>query len=204
MAGRSSLMITAGCVVLLTLPAPAFVADSATEHLDRAVQLLLPRDPTGQDLRAGFLSLLDALIATAPDAPSAARCGPRLATARQVASRGSILDDRAVALLHECFRDTHDGASFRVPHSIRSVADAAGYCRAQLQSARDALQNGRGDAAFGRMIEAAVLIVTPIDRDAGRGEAWIWEIGRQWWAAVQMFVQEGLGWLSTARSSSRG
>ncbi len=205
MARSSSLAVAAGCVVMLTLPArPAIVLDSATDHLDRAVRLLLAPAPSSQDCRAGFLSLLDALIAAAPDAPSAATCQPKLAKARQLASRGSILDDGAVELLRECYRDAHGGASFRKPDSIRSVADAAGYCRAQLQSARELLTKGRGDEAFGRMIEAAVFIVTPLERNASGTEAWIWQIGRRWWTTVRVIFLERFGWLSTVRSSSSG
>jgi hypothetical protein len=205
MAHRSSFAAAAGCVVLFALPVgPAIVADSAAAHLDRAVQLLLAPAPTSQDLREGFLSLLDALIATAPGAPSAAACQPKLANARQAASRGSILDDQAVTLLRGCYSDTHGGATFRVPDSIGSVADAVGHCRAQLQSAKDSLQKGRGEDAFGRMIEVAVFIVTPIERHSGKAEVWLWQIGRQWWAAVRVFFVEGFGWLSTVRSSSSG
>ena len=205
MARSSSLAAAAGCVVMLTLPAGSrTVTDSATAHLDRAVQLLLAPAPTSRDLRTGFLSLLDALIAAAPEAPSAVACQPKLAKARQVASRGSILDDQASALLRECYSDTHGGASFRVPDSIRSPADATSYCRAQLQSARGSLQKGRGDEAFARMIEAAVFIITPVERNAGRAEAWIWQIGKQWWTVVRAIFLEEFGWLSTVRSSSSG
>lgn len=205
MARGSRLSVVSGGVVLVALLAgPAIVADSTTAHLDRAVQLLLSPTPTSQDLREGFLSLLDALIAVAPDAPPAAACQPRLAKARRAASRGSILDEQATALLRECYSDAHGGASFRVPESIRSGGDALGYCRAQLRSARDSLQKGRGDEAFASMIDTAVLIVTPIQRSAGKTEVWLCQIGRQWWAVVRVLFLEGFGWLSTVRSSSSG
>ena len=205
MARSSSLAVAAGCVVLLALPAgPATIVDSASAHLDRAVQLLLAPASTSESLREGFLSLLDALIATVPDAPSAAACQPKLAKARETASRGSILDNQVVALLRECYSDAHGGASFRVPESIRSGGDAMGYCRAQFQSAKDSLQKGRGEDAFARMIEVAVFIVTPVERHSGEAEVWLRQVGRHWWAAVRVFFLEGFGWLSTVRSSSSG
>jgi len=205
MARRSSLAVAAGCIVLLTAPArPAIGGDRATDHLDRAVRLLLAPAPTDQDRKAGFLSLLDALVATAPDAPSAAACQPKLAKARQMASQGPALYDSVAELLGECYSDAHGGARFRVPDSVRSPADAVGYGRTQLQSARASLETHRGDDAFGRMIEVAVLVVTPFERDGGSTEAWVRQIGRQVATAVRAIFLEGSGWLSAVRPSSSG
>jgi hypothetical protein len=205
MARNTSLAAVAACVVMFAVPArPADPGDRATEHLDRAVQLLLTPPSSSQSLREGFLSLLDALLVTAPDAPSAAVCRPKLEKARQIASAGSVLDDRIVELLGACYRDTHDGVSFQVPDVVRSQGDAVGYCRAQLQSARELLQLGRRDAAFVRMIEATVFIVTPVERTAGAAEPWIQVICRRCWAIVRAIFLEGFGWLSNARSSSSG
>jgi len=204
MARRSPLAVAAGCVVMLTLPTRSTrVPDRATKHLDRAIELLLAPAPTTQDTSDGFLSLLDALISTVPDSPPARACSAKLTEARQLASQTSILDGRLVALLRECYRDTHGGVSYRTPDSIRSLADAVDYCRAQLESSRGLLEKGRRDEAFGRMIDAAVFIVTPMERHASGSEVWIRQLGR-WWTAVRLAFLERFAWLSTVRSSSSG
>lgn len=204
MARSSRLTVVAGCVVMLALPGRSTCAlDSATEHLDRAIQALLAPAPTRRDTNAGFLSLLDALIATAPDAPSAVACSAKLAKARQLASRTSILDGQVVWLLSECYRDAHGGAPFRPPDSIRSSADGVDYCRAQLRSARSSLEKGRKDEAFRLMIHATVFIVTPMERHGSGSEVWIRQLGR-WWTAVRLAFLEHFAWLSTVRSNSSG
>ena len=195
-------LAAATCVVLLALPVGAHpAADSAVAALDRAVRWLLATDPGQRNSFDGFLSLLDALILTAPDAPSASACRAQLLRGRDALAPGRMLHPGTVEAIHACYRDTHGGEAFGLPPSVRSGGDPAEYCRQQLIDARVALLAVRHEEAFRRMIEAAALVVTPVESSGPA--AWL-DLGRHWWSALRAFVLEAYGWLSTARSSSRG
>lgn len=201
MAGHR-LLAAAGFVVVLALPTigPP-VEDSAVAALDRAERLLLSANPAQRDSLGGFLSLLDALVLTAPDVPSASACRAGLLRGRDAVKPGRMLQPATVDAIHACYRDTHGGEAFHLPPEVRSGEDPVGCCRARLADARVALRAARHEEAFGRMIEAAALVVTPVERRSGRA-TWL-DLGRGWWNALRAWVLEASGWLSTTRSSSR-
>lgn len=136
--------------------------DRAVAHVNRAIDLLFAPQPADQQCRDGFLSLLDAIHAVAPDAPAAGGWPAKLAEARRRVSRGSLVDPRAAALLNECYRELHGGAAFRMPASVRSFPEAVSYGRRQLELARDLLRRGRTEDAVALLVETAVLVVTPV------------------------------------------
>jgi hypothetical protein len=196
-------LAAAGFVVLLALPAGVPpVGDPAVEALDRSVRLLLTTNPAQRDSLGGFLSLLDALVLTAADAPSASACRAGLVRGRDAVKPGRMLQPATVDAIHACYRYTHGGEAFRLPPEVRTGEDPVGYCRERLADARVALLAARHEEAFGRMIEAAALVVTPVERESSGRATWL-DLGREWWNALRALVLEAYGWLSTARSSSR-
>jgi hypothetical protein len=133
--------------------------------LDRADRLLLGEGASSAEIRAGFLVLLEVMAEAAP--PSAGpggTCGAKIGVVRVRVGDGSILDRAGVALLDECYRDTHGGQPFAVPSSVRSVADARNYARRQIEGARTLLSEGRGSEAVSALLQTALLIVTPMER----------------------------------------
>ena len=161
-------LAAAVCVVLLALPAGAHpAADSAVAALDRAVCCCCDR-PRPAGLVRRFLSLLDALILTAPHAPSGSACLAGLLRGRDAVAPGRMLHPATLKAIHACFRDTHGGEAFGLPPSVRSGGDPAAYCRQRLADARLALLVAHHEEAFGRMIEATALVVTPVERGVVR------------------------------------
>lgn len=205
MARRFLVAITAGLTVLLAQsPVAAVETETPISHIDRAMRLLLAPAATERDCRDGFISLLDALTAVAPAAPSAEACQTRLSEARTRIARTSILDPQADTLIRDCYRDLHRGVPFRVPDGVRTMTEAVAYCRTGLESAKGSLRKGAGDEAFSRILDVTILIVTPLERSDAKKKALIWLVGARWWAAIRSWYWEGFGWLSTERSSSSG
>ena len=138
---------------------------AATAHLDRALDLLLAEGASSDEMKAGFLALLDAMAETAPPSSGpGGTCGARFAVARLRMGDGSILDEAGVSLLAECYRETHDGRAFAVPGTVRSVADARQHVRRQIESAQTLLREGRSREAVAVLLDATMLIVTPMER----------------------------------------
>jgi len=132
--------------------------------VSHASALLLVEQPTEAQLREGFLDLLDALLAVAPQTRTAAVLSDKLTRARGMIEAGSIVEPKAVALLGQCYRETHEGRDFAMPASVHTIADARGYIGRQLAAAPELLQAGRNDEAAQRLLEAVVAIVTPMHR----------------------------------------
>jgi hypothetical protein len=146
---------------LFAAAVPAAEAPGVASHVSRAVELLLAEQPTETQLRQGFVELLDALRLVAPETRMGAAWPDKLAEARRLIDAGSFLEPRAVALLGDCYRDTHAGKPFQMPET---VADARDHIRLQLAAVPDLLKTGATDEAARRLLEAVVAIVTPMPR----------------------------------------
>jgi hypothetical protein len=130
-------------------------------HVDRAMQLLLSPDSSDAQCRDGLVSLLEAIIGAAPAARLGGTWPTAIAAARDKAAADQL--GETVSLLNDSYRAVH-GRPFKMPATVRSVPDARDYIRRQLSSVRSLLDEGRGDEAMRRMLEAAVMIVTPFER----------------------------------------
>jgi hypothetical protein len=146
------------CLLAATVPCAETPEAGATRHVSHATELLLAEHPTESQLRQGFLHLLDALPQLAPQAGWLEKA----AEARGRVGRGLLLEPRTVALLNECYRETHGGQDFRMPPSVRTIADAREHIRLQLASVPGLVTAGDGAEAAGRLLEAAAAIVTPM------------------------------------------
>jgi hypothetical protein len=153
-------------LVLLSAPVPGHEAPgaNATTHVSRATELLSVEQPTETQLRQGFLSLLDALALVAPETRTRGSWPGKVAEARRLIDAGSLVEPKAVALLGECYRETHGGADFRMPATVHTIADAREHIRVQLVAVPDLIKTGANDEAARRLLEAAVAVVTPMHR----------------------------------------
>jgi hypothetical protein len=150
---------------LLAAPVPSAEAPEAgvLSHLTRANELLLAEHPTHAQMRQGFLHLLDASLTVAPQGATAGWPG-KATEARRLVEEGSIVDPRAAALLKQCYRETHGGEEFRMPPAVRTIADAREQIQIWLAAVPDLVEAGNSEEAAQRLLEAAVAIVTPMQR----------------------------------------
>jgi hypothetical protein len=153
-------------LVLLSAAVPGDETPGAKAaiQVNRAAELLLVEQSTEAQLRQGFLSLLDALLLVAPEIRPPGSWPEKVAEARRLIHGGSLVEPRAVALLGECYRETHGGAAFRMPPTVHTIADARDHIRLRLVAAPDLIKTGATDEAARRLLEAAVAIVTPMHR----------------------------------------
>ena len=64
--------------------------------------------------------------------------------------------------LHKAYRLINDGKDFQMPSSISEIQDAVNYAKMELASARKDLKVGKTDSCVKRLLEIAVMIVTPM------------------------------------------
>jgi hypothetical protein len=153
----------AACILLmLTLPAAlGRQALDVSGQVDRAVRLLLSPDSSGAQCTDGLVSLLDAIIGVAPASGLGGTWPAKIADARGLVAGGRFLAGDTVALLNDSYRAVH-GKPFTMPSTVRSMPDAKDHIRRQLASVRSLLDQGRADEAVRRMLEAVLMIVTPL------------------------------------------
>ena len=149
-------------LVMLTLsPASGGQALDVPGQVDRAVRLLLSPDSHDERCTDGLVSLLDAIIGAAPAARLGGTWPAKIAGARDLVAGGRFLAGDTVTLLNDSYRAVH-GKPFKMPPTVRSMSDARGHIRRQLSSVRSLLDQGRADEAVRRMLEAVLMIVTPL------------------------------------------
>jgi hypothetical protein len=156
--------VPAVCILVMLTFSPALGSQAldVPGQVDRAVRLLLSADGSDERCTEGLVSLLDAIIGTAPAARLGGTWPAKIAAARDLVARGRFLADNTVALLNESYRTVH-GKPFKMPPTVRSLPDARDHIRGQLSSVRSLLDQGRADEAIRRMLEAVLMIVTPLE-----------------------------------------
>ncbi len=154
-------VLSLACVVFVLMFRPA--VDGQTPDVptlvDRAIQLLL--EPASSDAQCtdGLVSLLDAIVKAAPATRFDGRWLEKIIAARDLVAGGRL--GEAATLLNDGYLAVNGGA-FAMPAGVRSPGDARDCIREKLSSARSLLAEGRADEAVRRMLEAAVMVVTPI------------------------------------------
>lgn len=158
---RNTVLVAVGILPML-IGCPAFSGQAldVSGHVDRAIRLLLSPDRGDEECRNGLVSLLDAIVLAAPAGRPGGTWPAKVKAARDSVAGGRLGD--SVVLLTDGYRAVH-GKPFKMPATIRSLADATGYIGEQLSSIRPLLDQGRADEAVRRMLEAAVMIVTPVE-----------------------------------------
>lgn len=132
-------------------------------RLEQATKLLLDDRSTDVDRQAGLLALLDAVAEAAPASGVPGEWPRQVARARTLLAGGAPPDGEPGALLREAYRAVNGGAAFRFPGSARTLDEVLGLVRARLQEASEDLRGARSDAAVRRMLEAVLLVVTPVE-----------------------------------------
>jgi len=136
---------------------------ASTETIDRATRLLLARNPSEKQLGAGFTALLDAAVeaATAGNLPAEVRA--KLAAARTRFTESSPVDEQGVLALGACYRLLSSGRPFEFPRDVRTIDGARERIRERLGAARTSLLEGKAEACVRALVEAAMMIATPME-----------------------------------------
>ena len=128
-------------------------------HVDRSIRIFFSPDATDAQCTDALLSLLDAIVKAAPAARIDGAWAAKVSAARKRMAAGKIAE--TAVLLDEGYRAVN-GKRFAMPAAVQSMEAARDHIRKQLASVRGLMDQGRADEAVRRMLEAAMMIVTPI------------------------------------------
>lgn len=142
-----------------TTPAPA----PGGASLEKATKLLLDERSTDADRRAGLLALLDAVSEAAPSSGVPGEWPRQVARARTLLAGGATPDGEPGGLLREAYRAVNGGSAFRFPELARKPGEVVDLVRTRMQEASEALRASRPAAGVRLMLEAVLLVVTPVE-----------------------------------------
>jgi hypothetical protein len=120
-----------------------------------------PGDP-GSDGKIMLTLLLEAILETAPDTGFLPEFTENMEKAKDISDSTSLFNPDGAVYLHKAYRLINDGKDFQMPSSISEIQDAVNYAKMELASARKDLKVGKTDSCVKRLLEIAVMIVTPM------------------------------------------
>lgn len=123
--------------------------------------LLAPGEP-GEDAKAGFKLLIEAIEMAAPETEFPAEFGKKISKAKKLFDSTSLFNQEAIYLIRDSYVLAHSGKEFQMPKSITNIKQAKEYAFKQLDAARKYLKQREVDECVKILLEIAIMIVTPI------------------------------------------
>lgn len=127
-----------------------------------AVDYLLAPGGPGEDEKAGFKLLIEAIEMTAPETEFPAEFGKKISKAKKLFDSTSILNQEGISLIKDSYVLAHSGKEFQMPDNISSIKQAKEYARKRIEEARKYLKQGESSDCAKILLEIALMIVTPI------------------------------------------
>ncbi len=156
---REALSLASVLLILMFRPAFGGQGRDVPALVDRAIQLLL--EPASGDAKCtdGLVLLLDAIVKAAPATRFDGPWLEKIAAARDLVAGGRL--GEAAALLNDGYLAVN-GRACAMPATVRSPGDARDCIRELLSSVRSLVDQDRVGEAVRRMLDAAMMVVTPI------------------------------------------
>jgi hypothetical protein len=116
----------------------------------------------GEDGKIMFQMLLDILPQIAVEKTFSLDFTRNLEKAKVIFKSTSIFNPDGIAYLQKAYQQINSGKIFQMPDSIKSIQDAVNYIKVELANARKDLAAGQTKSCGQRLLEIAVMIVTPM------------------------------------------
>jgi hypothetical protein len=111
-----------------------------------------------------FELVMEAISLAASQTTFPPEFGENIDKANDIFESTSIVNSEGTAKLRESYQLINSGKKFEMPSSISSISDAVDYGKVQLAAARKDLKADNVDACVRKLVEIAVMIVTPMHR----------------------------------------
>jgi len=118
----------------------------------------------GSDGKIMFTLLLEAILQVAPQTGFPPEFVENMEKAKGISDSKSLFDPDGVVYLHKAYRLANASQDFQMPGSIKQIEDAVNFIRMDLATAEKNLRVGKPDDCVRKLLEAAVIIVTPMYR----------------------------------------
>lgn len=154
----------AAIAAALSLSGPAGPGSPPPEKgakLEHVAQVIVDEGRTETDVRGALLDLLDETAAAAPAAGLPGDWAEKAVRARSLIAVRSALDEEARRLLEESWRAA-TGRAWSMPASVARLEDATALVKRDVDGAVKALREGRAADEVRLLLEAVLVVVTPM------------------------------------------
>ena len=132
------------------------------EKITKAISYLGKPGDSDSDGKMTFKLIMDAISLAAHETKYPSEFGKNVEKAKSIFDATSILNPEGLVHLRKSYRLIHSGKDFEMPSHISSIADAVDYAKVQLAAARKDLDADKADECTRKLVEIAVMIVTPM------------------------------------------
>jgi hypothetical protein len=157
------LMLIFGFVLMSSLVEAADQTDVDTKIKQAASYLEKPGGP-GEEGKTMVTLLLEAILQAAPDTGFPPEFVQNMEKAKEISGSTSVLNPDGIVYLHKAYRLINSDNDFEMPGIIKEIQDAVNYIRMELATARKKLGTGQMDDCVKILLEATLMIVTPMHR----------------------------------------
>ncbi len=154
----------------LFLGGPLEGADKAQidAKITKAVSYLGKPGDIDSDPEMSFKLIMEAISLAAPETKFPPEFGEDIEKAKGIFDATTIVNPEGVALLRKSYRAINSGRDFEMPKSISSIEDAVEYAKVQLAAAGKDLDADNVDECTRKIVEIAVMVVTPMEATVGK------------------------------------
>ncbi|MFC2165250.1 hypothetical protein ACFLT2_09670 [Acidobacteriota bacterium] len=138
--------------------------DEVAAKIKKIASYLDKPEVSGSDGVIMFTLLLEAILEAAPDTSFPPEFTENMEKANDIADTTSLFNPDGIAYLSKAYRLINNGKDHQMPDSISEIQDAVDYAKMELTSARKDLKAGKIDSCVKRLLDIAVMIVTPMHK----------------------------------------
>jgi hypothetical protein len=160
--------VMVGVVTLFCLTA-VYAENKLAGDVDAKIQvfsdsLLAGNPPPREECKKAFNALIEAMVLTLPQAGCPAEFNNNITKAGELFKKNGIFVPDGAQALREAYRIVNDGKDFQIPGDLKEINDAVEYCKKWVNMSRENLKQGKMRDAVKDMLNAAIMVVTPMEK----------------------------------------
>jgi len=151
--------------IFMSVLAEASDLSEVDAKIEKVASYLDKPDGPGSDGKIMFTLLLEAILEAAPDTSFPPEFTDNMEKAKDISDTTSFFNPDGAVYLNKAYRLINNGKDHQMPSSVSKIQDAVNYAKVELASARKDLKVGKIDSCVKRLLDIAVMIVTPMHRE---------------------------------------
>ncbi len=118
-----------------------------------------------KDGKKGFFLLMEAIELASSETDFPQDFKHKISTANNLLGETSIFNQEGLTLLNEAYSSLNSGERFQMPEDISSIEQAKELVLRKMEEARKELKQGNIEDSVRSLMEAAIIVVTPMIRE---------------------------------------
>lgn len=133
-----------------------------------AVDNLLKPEAAGVDGQKGVKALVEAIALASPDTKFPSEFKQKIAAANRLLAQGPLSEENGIGLLRSAYLLINAGKEFKMPADLSNLKQVTDAMRKLIEAARADLKLGKIDPCTKALLEAVMMITTPVIAGPGK------------------------------------